>query len=128
MIEIVSPVWDDLEELVRAASTNLTLVTPFYSEEGVTRVLDSLQNHTHVVVITRLSPPDWAAGVADPDALYALLDLLPNRHEMSVLRRLHAKVYVADTHLALIGSSNLSDGGFGRNVEMAVRLHGADAA
>jgi hypothetical protein len=126
-VEILQPRWDDLESLVRSAASDLTVITPFYTDDGVTRIFDNLQETAAVSVVTRLSPPDWAAGVADPEALYALLDLLPGRHELFVLRNLHAKVYVADRHTAIVGSSNLSDGGFGRNIELGVRFHGPDA-
>lgn len=47
--------------------------------------------------------------------------------ELGVYRRLHAKVYAADYTLALVGSANLSEGGFGTNLELAVRFSGEEA-
>lgn len=126
-MDILQPAWTDLEALVASATDELTIVTPFYTDDGVTRIFDYLRDQTSLSVVTRLSPPDWASGVADPDSLYALLDLTRGRHQLSILRNLHAKVYVADRHTALLGSSNLTWGGFGRNVELGVRVTGTEA-
>ena len=128
MVEILKPSWADLTTLVASARERLTLAFPFYTEEGVTRILDHLSTTVFVSVKTWLSPSAWAAGVADPDALLALLDLLPGRHDLAVVQRLHAKAYVADRNVALIGSSNLTEGGFDRNIELMVRMHGEDAS
>lgn len=128
MPEVISPTWADLHSVVSSATERFRLVTPFYSEEGITQLLDNLPDRTFVAVTTRLSPPDWAAGVADPEALEDLLDLLPGRHSLGIVQRLHAKAYVADRTHALIGSSNLSEGGFSRNVELMVRFRGSEAA
>jgi hypothetical protein len=113
---------------VSGARHRLTVVTPFYSEEGVTHVLDHLGDTAFVAVTTRLSPPDWLAGVADPEALADLLDLLPGRHSLGIIRNLHAKAYVGDRDHALVGSANLSEGGFIRNIELMVRFRGSEAA
>jgi hypothetical protein len=77
---------------------------------------------------TRLSPPDWANGVADPEALFALLDVFRERHDLRVIRRLHAKAYFADDRAGIVGSANLSDGGFGGQVELVVAFDGLEAA
>jgi len=127
MPEVICPSWADLSEVVAGATARLTIVTPFYSPEGINRVFDLLSDSTFVSVTTRLSPPDWAARVADPESLYSLLDLLGSRQELRVLQRLHAKAYAADRNLALIGSANLSEGGFLRNVELMVRFRGGEA-
>lgn len=128
MIEVFAPEWDDLTSLVRGARNRLTVAFPFYTEEGVTRILDHLPDAVFISVKTKLSPSDWASGVADPEALHALLDLLPGRHDLAIVQRLHAKAYVADREEALVGSSNLTEGGFGRNVELMVRMRGEDAS
>lgn len=126
-MDILQPAWTDLEALVASATDELTIVTPFYTEDGVNRIFDRLGAATSLQVVTRLSPPDWAAGAADPQALFALLDLVRERCGLRIVRNLHAKVYVADRHTALLGSSNLTGGGFGGNVEMAVRVQGHEA-
>jgi phosphatidylserine/phosphatidylglycerophosphate/cardiolipin synthase-like enzyme len=128
MPEVIAPTWADLLAVISDATDRLRVVTPFYSEEGITQVLDHLGPQTFVAVTTKLSPPDWASGVADPIALEDLLDLLPGRHSLGIVQRLHGKAYIADRSHALIGSSNLSIGGFNRNVELMVRFRGSEAA
>ncbi len=74
MPEVIAPTWADLHAVISDATDRLRVVTPFYSEEGITQVLDHLGPQTFVAVTTKLSPPDWASGVADPIALYYSLE------------------------------------------------------
>lgn len=130
-IRIYLPAWADFEELVVSASDTLTICTPYYSDEGLGRLFDHLPlGLRRLRVWTRLSPSDWVAGVADPEALLALLTVAREAEievELGIQQRLHAKIYIADDQVALIGSANLSGGGFGTNLEMAVRLEGDSA-
>ncbi len=131
MPEIIRPDWDDLQEVVDAASTRLIVCSPFYSAEGVGRVFDNLNEGISMHFWTRLSPPDWAARVSDPDQLLTLLEVLNDggiEVELGIFNRLHAKAYAADQVLALIGSQNLSENGFGANLEVAVRFREEEAA
>lgn len=130
MAEIIVPTWVDFQEVVSSANERLTICSPYYTEAGVEKVLDNLMAHTSLIVLTRLSPSDWVSRVSDPQALLALLDLLSeagHQIDLHILQRLHAKAYLADAALALVGSSNLSEGGFERNLEIMVRLRGAEA-
>lgn len=130
MPEVIRPVWEDLQEVVSSASTRLIVCAPFYSAKGVGRVFDHLRNSASLKFWTRLSPDDWRTGVSDPDELLALLDILDSNGvevTLGIHQRLHAKAYVADQDLALIGSANLSDAGFGMNLELAVRFRGEEA-
>lgn len=131
MSEIIRPTWEDLQAIVSSANEQLLICSPFYSAEGIGRVFDDLSNFASLKFWTRLSPSDWTARVSDPDQLLALLDILDGNGsdiELGVSQRLHAKAYAADHDLALIGSANLSEGGFGRNLELAVRFRDEEAA
>lgn len=130
MPDILRPTWEDLREIVSTANEQLTICSPFYSAKGISRVFDHLNEATSLRFWTRLSPSDWAARVVDPDELLALLEILDGsgvRVQLGVFQQLHAKAYAADRDLALIGSANLSEGGFGKNLELAVRFRGAEA-
>lgn len=130
MAEILRPTWTHFQNLVASAHERLIICSPYYTEAGVERVFDSLNDGTSLTVWTRLSPSDWVNRVSDPQALLALLDLLGeagHQIHLRIVQRLHAKAYVADDALALVGSSNLSEGGFERNLEIMVRLQGAEA-
>lgn len=131
MPEVIRPTWEDLRGVVSSAETRLIVCSPFYSAEGVGRIFDHLNEGASLHYWTRLSPSDWAARVSDPDQLLALLSALSEggmEVELCVFNRLHAKAYAADRVLALIGSQNLSEGGFGSNLELAVRFSGEEAA
>lgn len=130
MAEIIIPEWEDFRDIVYNATSSLIICCPFYTETGVDIIFDNLRDDTSLSFFTRLSPSDWVNGVSDPEALVILLELLRDAGHTVILQinqRLHAKVYIADRDRALIGSSNLSEGGFSRNLEVMVRLSGEDA-
>ncbi len=130
MPEIIKPTWNDLEEVVRSAADRLLVCSPFYSAEGVERVFDSLTEGVSLHFWTRLSPSDWASRVSDPDQLLILLSTLQESGveiRLGYFNRLHAKAYAADKNLILLGSQNLSEGGFGVNLEAAVRFRDCEA-
>lgn len=131
MADIIIPTWHHLEDTVRNAHHQLVVCTPYYTDAGVGRVFDHLPAQAALAFWTRLSPSDWLSRVSDPKALCVLLDLLGTAGhpiELLICQRLHAKAYVADGRLALVGSSNLSEGGFHRNLELMVRLQDEDAS
>jgi hypothetical protein len=108
----------------------LWLCTPYMSTAGIDRIARSLTSQPGVIVRTRLSPSDWAAGVSDPDALADFLCQLETQGvsvEIGILQRLHAKLYVADEARGILGSANLTVGGFQANAELAVLLNAAAA-
>ncbi len=131
MPEVIRPTWEDLQEVVSSVREQLIICSPFYSAEGIGQVFDYWSDTTSLLKFwTRLSPSDWAARVSDPDQLLTLLDILDGNEVEVVLgvsQRLHAKAYAADRDLALMGSANLSGGGFGVNLELAVRFRGKEA-
>ncbi len=115
---------------MEAASAQLIVCSPYYSARGIARIFDNLNDTVSIRFWTVLSPNDWAKRISDPDELLALLEILNSSGievQLEVSRRLHAKAYAADDSLALIGSANLSEGGFGTNLELAVRFRAEEA-
>ena len=130
MAEVIRPSWQHLQELVEAAEDNLTICTPYFSNLGVGRLFDYISGAPILNFWTKISPSDWAIGIDDPVELLAMLDiLLEENHEviLAANQRLHAKAYLADSHLALIGSANLTGGGFANNIELMVLLRDDEA-
>ncbi len=124
------PTWENFREVVRVAHERLLVCTPYYSSEGIDFLFDDFRPASRITFWTRLSPTDWASGSADPEALHTLLSLLDDSGicvELGIHQQLHAKAYAADKSLALIGSANLTHGGFGGNLELMIRLQGGDA-
>lgn len=130
MAEPLRPTWSDLQCVVGLATSQMTVVTPFYSVMGLERLESALQPTTRISIVTRMQLNDWSAGVADPVALLEMLRRfeMSNRNwSMHVLQPLHAKSYVADRQIGLVGSSNLSRGGFANNFEIMLLVEAEEA-
>lgn len=94
-------------------------------------LFDALPDGTQLTFVSRLSPLDWRNGVVDPEALIDVLEVLREDGRESrfiVHQQLHAKAYLADSVRGLIGSANLSAGGFDRNFEIMLEIDAAEAA
>lgn len=122
---LIVPTWNHLHELLRCATQSVLLCSPYVSTEGIHKVFDFLPvaQPMELRVVTRLSPSDWANGISDPMSLATLLELYADATwavNLTVLQRLHAKVYLVDGRRCLVGSANLSGGGFESNFELAV--------
>lgn len=127
MVQVMIPTWNDLQSIVQKAKKELIICSPFYSETGLDYVLANLQSNSSILIYTRISPSDWANRISDPEALLQFLQNTSAKGHSTALfvnQRLHAKAYVANKKKALIGSSNLSDGGFEQNIEIMVMLDG----
>lgn len=123
--------WDNLRSLVQSAHDTCTVFSPFYSNDGLELIENSLCRSVSFNMWTRLSLRDWASGVADPEALCKLLAKLEDTRRPTQLitnAKLHAKAYFADVSSALVGSANLSRGGFATNVELMVELDAEGAS
>ena len=130
MPSIYRPTWDNLKGVLGASAKQALVCSPYISRSGVDYLFDALPGHVGLDLITRLSPSDWASGVSDPEAIMTLLQLwhgAGNSTSLCVVQRLHAKVYSADDSRVMVGSSNLSEGGFDYNIELVVELSGDEA-
>ncbi len=124
-MEVKIPEWKDLEAVIQSAKRGLIICSPFYSETGLNHVRTSLTSKLDIQIYTRISPSDWANRISDPEALLKFLQETSSEGHSTALfvhQRLHAKAYVSNKK-ALIGSSNLSDGGFEQNLEIMVILN-----
>ena len=130
MPSIYQPTWASLRGVLAASTERALVCSPYITSSGVDHLFDLLPEHVGLELITRLSPSDWASGVSDPQAILTLLGLwhdAGNPTSLRVVQRLHAKLYSADYSRAILGSSNLSEGGFDHNVELVVELFGDSA-
>lgn len=123
---IIKPTWRDLITVIEAATDNLLICTPFYSDDGIFSIFDNLENCRSIDIVTRLSPSDWYSGVSNPESLNLLLQIYAEdgiRAKLFIHQRLHAKAYIANRTYGLMGSSNLSSGGFDRNFELMLKMN-----
>lgn len=125
MPELVIPNWSALGEVIQVAEERILICSPYYSNRSINFLVDNLGDVPALQFWTRLNPQDWLSGAIDPRCLLALMDTLIHDGrtvDLSISSRLHAKVYAADYKIALLGSSNFSDGGFSTNIELLLKF------
>ncbi len=121
--------WSDcLGQLFSSARREILVCSPYITDDGVRfveeRISAKFRRDGNCTVITNLAPANIVQGATDPRALQRLLQALPNLG-LWHLPRLHAKVYVADMHSAIVTSANLTFGGVRANYEYGIYLRDA---
>ena len=125
MARIIRASWDDFRRIVESAHEHLLICVPYYSKEGLRQLSDVFYRDAQLNFISRLSPSDWLSGVSDPKALLAWFEFLRRKNRsplFTIHQQLHAKAYLADLTMGLVGSANLSTGGFDKNFEIMAEL------
>ena len=114
-----------LANLIRCASADLLISSPYVTRVGCRFILDNMSGTFRtggtLRVLTNLSPVNICQGATDPGSLCLLTSELANVETVH-LPRLHAKVYVADLESAIITSANLTAGGLQHNYEYGLAL------
>jgi len=121
---IKSPWTDTFLRLISTVESDLLLVSPFIKMQSTDQILSGLhrrgiERQVRVAVVTNLRPESALNGSLDLEALLQLSKSLP-RLELTHLPSLHAKVYVADSRLAVVTSANLTPPGITGNLEYGV--------
>ncbi len=94
------------------------VVSPFVTEH-FTRMLCDAPKHVNGQLFTRTSIKGFAAGASNLSAVEAIAE---SGVTVSILPRLHAKIYIFDSSLALVTSANATRGGMRANLECGVAL------
>ena len=126
-VEPLSPPWRErLLDALAHVHHDLLLVGPYIKDNVMTLVKHALAARLDpqpltVRVITRILPDDFLSGASDIAALQHML-LWPAEFagaslEMRVINNLHAKVWVFDADLAIVGSGNATMSGLEGNLE-----------
>jgi len=121
---IKSPWTDTFLRLISTVESDLLLVSPFVKMQSTDQILSGLlrrgiEKQVRVAVVTNLRPESALNGSMDLEALLQLSRDLP-RFELTHLPSLHAKVYVADSRMAVVTSANLTPSGITGNLEYGV--------
>ena len=118
-----------IRTLFRQAS-HAAIIAPFIKTDALRSLLDVIPAQAAVRCVTRWLPAEIAAGVSDLE----VLDVLEERaaHELLLVDRLHAKLYIADNQ-CLAGSANVTLSGLGEttdagNIEILVEADLEDPA
>ncbi len=121
---LVSPWEEAFEQFGRAIRQQALLVAPFIARGPLERLSDILSHSKplpKVDILTNLAVDNMLQGSIGPRAIHWFCEQNPYttvRH----LPGLHAKAYVADDHLAIITSGNLTSSSLHRNYEYGVQL------
>ena len=124
MTSIKSPWGATFDQFVGSIRESGIIAAPYITRRPVERLVRGLGGRRDTIklnVLTSLHPDHLIDGALDADALSWLCKRVPGtsvRH----LRYLHAKAYVADEHMAIVTSSNLTNGGIWRNHELGVAV------
>ncbi|MGH9531512.1 MAG: phospholipase D-like domain-containing protein, partial [Terriglobales bacterium] len=110
--------------LIALVQKDLLLISPFVKAHSTNQILSGLRQRgietdVRVAVLTNLRPESVLNGSLDLDGLLDLSRGLP-RFELTHLPSLHAKVYVADSRMAVVTSANLTPSGISGNLEYGV--------
>jgi len=124
-IQTIKSPWEDrFYDIVGSARGNLLVASPFIKYTQASKLADrfrsvGVSSTIQVDIMTDLKPDSILAGTLDVEALLVFANSTPHS-TITYLPNLHAKVYVADRHTAIITSANLTDGGLVKNFEYGV--------
>ena len=127
MTTITSPWAGEFDAFTRSIQEKALLVAPYIAREPLERVSVLLRrkNPPQINILTNLAVDSMLHGSIDPDAIAYFC----RRHPLTTVRHLpglHAKAYVADDHLAIITSGNLTNSSLNRNYEYGIRITDRD--
>jgi len=111
------PFSKELMKLANSAKTSLKITSPFITFKGIQYILNS---EVKPLIITRVTASNLASYALDAKALKHLIIL---GAEIRSIPNLHAKVYLVDNNQGIITSSNLTDSGISKNVELGVYFY-----
>lgn len=129
MLQVVSRNWSEaVSTILRGAEHSVTLCAPYVHRWGTDFMLTALGRKAAALgpeslLLTDLSPKPMLQGATDPSAILQLMEAMVGIRVLH-LPRVHAKVYISDGTRALVGSANMSRGGFQYNYEYGVAFEG----
>jgi len=107
-----------VRDALLSCQKEFVVVSPFVTEH-FTQMLGEAPEQVHGQLFTRTSIKGFAAGASN---LSAVETIAKSGVTVSILPRLHAKIYIFDSSLALVTSANATRGGMRGNLECGVAL------
>lgn len=126
-----SPWRERLLEALAHVQRDLLIVGPYIKDDVVAMMKNALARRPDsqplsVRVITRILPDDFLSGASDLAALQHLLawsaEFPGSSMEMRVINNVHAKVWIFDANLAIVGSGNATIPGLAGNIEYGLAV------
>ena len=122
MITLLSGAWrNDLAGLAASAEQSLLIAAPYIKEREAAWLCSQLRSGLSVTTMTNVNVEAIGSATLDVAALRRLSSVSPLARLIS-LPTLHAKVFVADDHAAIVTSGNLTSSALDHNVEYGVLL------
>ncbi|MFN3345701.1 MAG: phospholipase D family protein [Chloroherpetonaceae bacterium] len=118
---VKSPIENTLQALLKKATKEILIASPYINIEGVKSIKNEVQSkgELKISVLTNLSVQNITSNVTQPKAILKLCEGFKEA-SVSSLHRLHAKIYLIDGQISLITSANLTQGGLKDNYEYGV--------
>lgn len=110
---------DAIIDAFEKAQQRIRIISPFVQETMTRYLADAAAKGISSQLITRFYREDFIKSVS---SLTALKNLQTAGAGIYALKDLHAKLYLFDDNLAIIGSANFTGGGFGNNVELSLYI------
>lgn len=101
------------------AKRQVKIISPFIQESMSRYLVGSMGRGISSQLITRFYREDFIRSVS---SLTSLKNLQEAGVEIYALKDLHAKLYLFDDNIAIIGSANFTSGGFGNNIELSLYI------
>ena len=124
MKPILSPWTDTFDSFAQSIRQSAIVVAPFITDQPLQQLASRLSGRAdlRISIVTNLAPDSLLQGYLDSNAL---ADFCKEFSDTIVyhLPGLHAKVYVADDHTAIITSGNLTSNSLHHNFEYGIELH-----
>lgn len=110
---------DAIIEAFEKSKEQIRIISPFVQDAMTRYLVDSAGRGTASRLITRFYREDFIRSVS---SLTALKSLQTAGVDIYALKELHAKLYLFDDNVAIIGSANFTGGGFGNNIELSLYI------
>ncbi len=113
---------EELKAIASSARQSFIVVAPFIKDDAAEWLCGLLQSDVRLVTLAHLNVRAVRTSVLDVAALRRLASVSSASRLFSV-PSLHAKVYIADDHAAIVTSGNLTPAALDRNREYGVLFH-----
>ncbi len=110
---------DAIVNAFKKTEHRIRIISPFIQESMTRYLVDSMSKGIVAQLITRFYREDFIKSVS---SLTALKSLQKTGVDIYALKDLHAKLYLFDDNVAIIGSANFTGGGFGNNIELSLYI------
>lgn len=104
-------------DLIRSSESSIRIISPYIGKELVDLLCKTKRKQIECTLVTRFYREEFIAKASDLNALRVALD---HSCDIYALQKLHTKLYLIDRKYALLGSANLTTGGFFLNHELTV--------